>query len=200
MSRCLVAACCFLLASGSGPTHAAPPVCPHEEVDLDRPLTDQDVYLSQARALWCLQTVGFYVMSRILSGFSPAYTFGFDDGGSRHGLLWELAYEVQAGGWRHTAFASVALYPEERDVAARVGYRLRLLSLDLYRHYGVHLYLGAGGHLGHLGVGPRVEARLRFGWIEPAGGGLFVASAWEPDLRDGVAGRGEASAGLEFHF
>jgi hypothetical protein len=169
-------------------------------VDLDRPLTDQDIYLSQARALWCLQTVGFYAMSRIASAFWPAYTLGFDDEGLRHGLVWELAYEFRAGGWRHTAFASVALYTKERDVAARAGYRLRLLSFDLYKQYGGHLYLGAGGHVGHGGAGPRVEARLRLGWVEPAGGGLFIASAWEPDLRDGETRRGEATAGLEFHF
>jgi hypothetical protein len=192
----LVVALC--LGMGGLPL-AAVPSCPHQH-QAGLPFTDEDAYRAQGESLACLWAMIFYSYSRALSVLAPEYSLTFDSARTRPGIKWELSYEFRRGGWRHAAFGSIAYYPDGDGVIGRLGYRLRVFSVLWPRKdYGLHAYLAGGGFVGDRNSGTLIEARLRFGWLQPAGGGVFLASAWELGLRPTAHG-GETSAGIEFPF
>lgn len=199
-------------AGGGGGTALAASPCPEKEKGTaplfttedpstaELPITDKEAYESQAEGLACMGALIFYTWSRLLSTAAPQYSMRFGQDGAQHGLSWELAYELRSGGWRHGLYASVAYYPRVELVQGRAGYRYRLFTLDLPpRRWDLHGYVSAGGFWGGSNGGTRLAARLRLGWLEPAGGGLFVGLAWEAGLNP-VVHQGELCAGIEFHW
>jgi hypothetical protein len=139
----------------------------------------------------------------------PKYDLTVGDGKTRQGLSWEVVVaampELHAcHEWEHDIALSLAWYPwvtpDDSDANHSLRATWRTWIPDVAERDAVKLRfgLGAGAHVGLGGAGPRIEARLWLGfqYDHLRNMGVFVSTAYEPDLVQGNH-RAQFSSGLE---